>query len=364
MTTEVIAAVLRGDRIDVQAVGGDALLAAAAEHDVVALVAERIRTMPGVAPDVRARFDAETHAAAAMDLAAEKELLRLLRTFDEQHVDALLLKGSHLAYTHYPRPDLRARIDTDLLVDRSDRDRAHDLLLRLGYVPDAKPAGELTATQKLYVLARDGVDVHLVDLHWRLTSAQAFAHVLTFDELRERAVSVPALGAAARGPSNVHALLVACTHRIAHHHDQAEQLKWIYDIHLIASSLSTREWDAFVTLMLDRGVAAVCRDGLERSAALFHTSIPDRVRFDRRLVAAAGTERTAAFLRVRPKAREVLDDLRALPSWSDRIRLTREHLFPDAAYMRAVYAPSSGLPLLVLYAQRIARGAAAWLKPR
>ena len=33
----------------------------------------------------------------------------------------LVVKGSHLAYTHYARPELRSRTDTDLLIPRSAR---------------------------------------------------------------------------------------------------------------------------------------------------------------------------------------------------------------------------------------------------
>ena len=42
----------------------------------------------------------------------------------------------------------------------------------------------------------------------------------------------------------------------------------------------------------------------------------------------------------------------------------REHLFPSSAYMRQVYAPSSRLPLPVLYALRIVRGMWGWFRPR
>ena len=72
-------------------------------------------------------------------------------------------------------------------------------------------------------------------------------------------------------------------------------------------------------------------------------------------------EQTAAYLRTRPKASQVLDDLRALPRWTDRLQLMREHLFPAAVYMREVYAPGSQRPLPVLYVQRALRGLVKWL---
>jgi hypothetical protein len=81
-------------------------------------------------------------------------------------------------------------------------------------------------------------------------------------------------------------------------------------------------------------------------------------------MAATRHERTAAFLHVRPKAREVLDDFRALSSWRDRLQLAKEHLLPDADYMRTVYAPNSRQPLPWLYLRRLWNGAGRWLQHR
>ena len=63
-------------------------------------------------------------------------------------------------------------------------------------------------------------------------------------------------------------------HRVAHHHDEADQFKWLYDIHLLASGLADEEWDAFAQFVLEREVSAVCLESLERSARWFHTVIP------------------------------------------------------------------------------------------
>ena len=37
----------------------------------------------------------------------------------------------------------------------------------------------------------------------------------------------------------------------------------------------------------------------------------------------------------------LLDDVRVLPGWRARLTLLKEHLFPDAAYMRRTYAIGS-----------------------
>ncbi len=46
----------------------------------------------------------------------ERELVAVLAALAEAGVETLLLKGTPLAYTHYPEPALRTRCDTDVLI--------------------------------------------------------------------------------------------------------------------------------------------------------------------------------------------------------------------------------------------------------
>ena len=284
---DLLAGLLRGEALDHRALKASGALAihdAALVHDILPLVADRLAFAPELPVDLRESFMEDAHRAAAVDLAADLELRRLLEAFAAGGVRLLLIKGSHLAYTHFDRPDLRARIDSDVLISLDDRGVADAIITtELGYTAPAKPSGDFTATQKLYVKTENAADVHIVDLHWRLTSPQAFAHVLSFEELYASSVAVPALGRWARGPSNVHALVIACMHRVAHHHDEADQFKWLYDIHLLASGLAEEEWDAFARFVLEREVAAVCLESLERSARWFHTVVPGRITADQPL---------------------------------------------------------------------------------
>lgn len=359
---EWLASVLRGEPISDawQSAGVDAVFEAAVGHDIVPLIADKLAAGTAIDSALQRRFREASQRSAATDLAVEVELKRLLTACAAAGVDALLIKGSHLAYTHYDRSDLRSRVDSDLIIDRAQRDATIGVLESLGYHADAKMSGELTATQQLFVLRRHDAAIHLVDLHWRLASPQVFAHVLSFDELRATSQPIPRLSSVARGPSNLHALLIACMHRVAHHHDEAERLKWIMDIHVIASRLRVDEWSQFMTLAVSREVVAVCRDGLEQSAAWLQTPVPAAVR-EHPAWSRASAETTADYLAPRTQASIVMADLRSLPGWSDRCRLVTEHLFPGATYMRRIYAPGSTLPLPMLYAWRIVKGARQWL---
>ena len=88
--------------------------------------------------------------------------------------------------------------------------------------------------------------------------------------------------------SPVHALLLACMHRATHKQTpllcrivvayySANRLIWLYDIHLLAKSLSYPQWHDVVRLARDKGLRATCLDGIERAGTCFHTSCPDFV---------------------------------------------------------------------------------------
>ena len=71
--------------------------------------------------------------------------------------------------------------------------------------------------QASYVTRPRNAPVHVVDLHWRIANPQRVRPVLAYEELAAAAEPVPALAPRARGLRRVHALLLACVHRVAHH---------------------------------------------------------------------------------------------------------------------------------------------------
>ncbi|HYN10681.1 MAG TPA: nucleotidyltransferase family protein [Vicinamibacterales bacterium] len=359
----LLTAILRGELLagrTLAACDPDHLRALAEQHGVLPLVAERLARMPQAPQEHAATFAAQARREAAADVVREVELLRLVAGLADAGIPALVMKGAQLAYSHYSRPDLRPRMDTDLIVSASTRPEAHQLLVDLGYEPVEQVAADLVMYQAVYVKRRDGVPVHAVDLHWRLANPQPFGTVLTYDEMAASAVPIAPLGTGARGLSHTHALLVACIHPIAHH-PHAQRLIWHHDIHLLASRLPAEEWDAFTSLAVERRVSSVCRRSLELAVQSFNTSVPAGVLARLSAVATADAA-TAAYLS--PSRRQIHDamwDFQALPTWGERLRLVRQHLFPPASYMRDVYAPSSTAPLPVLYARRAFRGARRWL---
>jgi hypothetical protein len=358
---ESLAAALRGDAAGPpHGFSPEGWLARAEYHGLLPLLDAQV---DGDGEPWRARLTQIVRQMAAVDLVREAELRHALGALHAAGIPVLLLKGVHLAYAWYPRPDLRPRVDSDILIAPDACPAVDAVLTDLGYRQPGHTTGELLSYQTPYEKTRDGLQIHVFDVHWRVANAQAFGDLLPYDEMLRDSVGVPRLCPAARGPSLVHALILACTHRVAHHFD-SNRLIWLYDIHRLASAMSVDDWERFLSLAERWRVVRVCHRSLERAVSCFATVLPDLVAA--RLQTAAPFESTAVYAGPpRRHIANVVSDLQALDGWRDRLRLVRQHVFPPPEYMRAVYAGSSRAPLPVLYARRIVRGARRWLvKPR
>jgi hypothetical protein len=359
---ELLATILRGEAVawplDADAAFEAALLDAAHVHGVAALLS------PGAVhrwPDtVQIALRNIRRQEAVREAVRREHLLGLLAAFRQADVHCLLLKGAHLAYTVYERPWLRPRFDTDLLVGPGQQARADGVLRALGYAPSPQVSGTLVAHQRQYQRRDRFAMADILDLHWKITNPHLFADAVTFDELMAAAQPIALLGDHALGPSNVHALILACVHRVAHHHN-SDLLIWLYDIHLLAGAMAAAERDAFAELATVKGLRSVCASGIDHASRRFGTSYPAGWR-DRLEIRNAGeVEPSAAFLQQELRQVDILlSDLRAVSGWAPKLRLLREHLFPPPAYVRAKYGPHT--PLFVAYVDRILFGVGKWFR--
>lgn len=360
-TASGLARLLRGDAeawAAAAAGDADAVCRAAERHGVQALLAGPAARLASGTRLERALCD-RLRAAAAQDAVTERAIRALTDACASAGVRALLIKGADLAYSCYARPHLRPRVDTDLLVDAADREACRAVLCSMGYEAVAQTGGDLLMYQQPFVVRSAGI-AHTVDLHWRVTNPQRFASTLAFDELWNASEPRAVMGPAARGLSNVHAMLLACVHRVAHHYD-ADRLIWTYDVHLMTDRLTPEDWSAFVALATSRGAAGACVRSLDLAVERFGALLPAHARLA--LVDAARTEpSTAQFLGSGQRhVSRIWSDFVYLPTWTARVRLARQHVFPPARYMRDVYAPGSASPLPWLYVRRVWSGARRWM---
>ena len=318
------------DALPASTSAGDRLFSRAADEGIEALLCSEIVVNRLVRSHDRKAWQARLAGITAADAARHAELVRVVEGWTAEGLDALLLKGSGLAYTLYPAPWLRPQSDVDVWCQPSEAPRMRRSLERLGYAEIAGWNNE--GKHQFHYLRTDGCGIpRLIEVHLRVANPEAFAHALPFAAARAAAVHVPGVpGGWTLSPP--HALLLACVHRAAHHYG-SRRLIWLYDIHLLAGGLSGDEWSSFGAAATAGRVAAVCRDGLAAAAASFGTVVPAEA--DAAL--ATGDEPSRYFLEA-PRELDVrLSTLRATPTWQGRARHVRGWLFPPATYMTARY---------------------------
>src|ERR1043165_5609586 len=254
----------------------------------------------GMAPLLYARSGdpALRHAAlraAALEPLRLADLRALLDALAAHGVVPLIVKGTALAYSLYEAPELRPRADTDLLLAADELGRAREAFHELGCVEQLS-SGNMSQTMFRRVDSA-GAD-HVYDVHWAIANTPVFADVLRIDELRARSVPLPRIGAHARTIADVDALLYACVHRIAHHHDD-ERLIWLADIHFLIERMSDGELARFWALAKEREGVGVCMRSVERAEEWFGGSGRVREFLDEGTITRA--EKTRSYLGNRPR---------------------------------------------------------------
>ncbi len=354
---ELLCAIVRGERVGGSAVSEPHFLAACTAHSVAPLVYQHLHQAAAWddwPPAIRATLAHWNRVQTAAELLRAQELRLVLRSLADHGVQPLLMKGMPLAYTHYPSPSLRPRSDTDLLIQRHDLTSGHQVLTALGYTPLNALSGRFVRHQCTYIKDdRHGLR-HAYDVHWKISNPHLFSDILSFEELATQAIPVPALGAHARTLTPVHALLLACIHRVAHHHN-SDCLIWLYDIALLVTSLTHDEQTAFGQLAMAKRVGTICASGLRLAQRCFATPLPAALVEALPMLqgAAADDETSARFLLPHRRRWHLLAaDVQALPGWQSKWRLLREYALPSASYLRTLYGASNPAWLPVLYLHR------------
>jgi hypothetical protein len=347
-----------GERLSLEdRVLADRLVDAAIAHGVAGLLA-RANAGRELPARVAIRLKEYTSGREVLTAIMDEEIARVLGALANGGVRALVVKGAHLSHAIYPSPALRPRADTDLFVPEEDRDLVPAALASIGYERFPHTRGTVILGQFHFTRTDRAGVVHALDLHWRIAAPLVFANVLPFEMLRSTAVPIPALGAHAFGPSLANALVLACIHLAAHHRRRAILL-WLYDLRLLAQSLDEMQQSAFVDAAGRFGVTAICATALEDASEYFDDPSVANLRARVTARGLGQSEPSARLLTIARPVDELLLDLRAPAGWRTRLTLLREHLWPDADYMRARGA-HGWLPLA--YARRAVSGARKWLQ--
>ncbi|NKC10959.1 MAG: hypothetical protein GKR94_01755 [Gammaproteobacteria bacterium] len=359
----LMAKILAGEPVPWPA-GSDvaAFVLEARQHGVVPLVQRSVHAhtafVPAPEPALTEALARIARSEAANVVAQDTVAGLALRVLAGADIPVLLMKGGALAYTHYPHPELRPRVDTDLLVAPARFARALAQLVRAGFrqlpVLDAPLLmRQATLQYEVGAMLRGSIDVHRA-----VSNRPKYARAARFDELWERARDVALAGVEAKAPDDADALILASIH-LAGHHPTERRLIWIYDLLLLLLELGPEGLAAAARRAGLKGCLPALVRALGEVGPFFSASLPVELR-----PALSALNRTTPRLAREPTRLHVLaNDLRAMDSHGEQMRYLCQHLFPPPAYMHARYGVTSRAWLAWLYLRRIGAGIAKLGRP-
>jgi Uncharacterised nucleotidyltransferase len=261
-----------------------------------------------------------------LDQAHQRALEPIARSFKQP---MLLIKGAHLAHALYADPGFRPRTDTDLWIDRADRQALHEVLLALGWHPASSNFGELELPERSYRHERFGLSVSL-DVHWGISARPAIARALQFPRVWQRAE--PSVIRGFFQPSNSHALLIASQHLFGHHRHEQRAI-WLVDAILLWRAMDAEIRTACLNDAQTLGMEALVLAALERA---------------HRLLSRTWDERLAARLKVacvREPLAALIEEEKPLwwidwhsSTWRERAVKLKEKVFAEPEYLRARFS--------------------------
>lgn len=337
----------------------DGLIAAAEDEGVLLLLEYRLQTHPQ-AGTLPAPWLSSLHAAAREQalmqmamLAEQRKVFDALRAADSNF---LVMKGGALAHWLYTQPLLRQVTDLDILLpDQQAVENLAPVLSEIGYsLGIANPV----ANERAYQKPGGPYENFSVDAHWRLFNRALLKDSFSFDELNAEAKALPGCDGI-KGLSPVHALFNAIGHRalaLPHRHLQGIQrangLRWLWDIHGLATSFDTAQWQRVVELAWQKQWSALIQEALLRVQEEFGTLIPEPVLQTLALQAAKEPMQMSWFASL-PRY-QWQEFLASDSSWRGRWHWLGQRLWPDPEWVQARYGENE--PLWKTWPRRLAAG--------
>jgi hypothetical protein len=314
-------------------------------HGVEALIVEKTidgDEKPDWPDEVRQELGAVVRNGAMTELWRTHKVEELLDVFDQRLLAVLIIKGEAVARTHYRSPEMRPRCDVDIFINIKDIREIKEILLDLSYqiITTTYKTHQFTAV----ALNNSGAAVAF-DIHWRILNAPEFARTLDHEEAIAGSIALKGLEKG-RTLNVVDSLLLACMHRSGSRFHDKNRLIWLYDIHLLISSMNDKLKLEFVAKAIHKNVQEACLDGLLAAQESLGTRISEEV--------IQGLRQPAKPRGWAQKFRNsnlalLLDDFKSLGDAKSRLDLLRELFIPSSEALLTRYHKVSRLWLPWLY---------------
>lgn len=225
------------------------------QHRLQPLLIRGIRQYGAEVPGELAKYCAMQGKFTASSMARIQALYTVNRAFADAGIRLISMKGPLLSMELYGDPSLRTSRDLDVMVAQKDLDRAEEILLRLGYVPEENPFHKTPLRRKYY--SRIEPEKHRVynlgdiclELHWR----GSFQKEDSFDALWERREEQPIFGRkiAIMGTADRYPALIIHAAEHGFH-----RLRWLLDLYELQKKPAF-SWETVYAQLSDQGLGAL-----------------------------------------------------------------------------------------------------------
>lgn len=165
-------------------------------------------------PDhVKVEFEKEYLLSQARFAKKESELIEILGAFEAQGLDAVVFKGIPQAYILYNDPGIRVSMDIDLLIDKSQIEKAQQVLFDLGFsiYPGLITEQEYREHHFHLIYSRGENKDIVVELHWTLVDPKK-GHEMDCETVLQGAVPVKIRDRFVKTLTLAHSLWYMCMH--------------------------------------------------------------------------------------------------------------------------------------------------------
>jgi len=299
---------------------------------------------------VQERAHQECLGITARNLALAGELRKLLRTFRDQRVPCLPLRGLALAERLYGTVPPRPMGDIDLLVRKEDVHRVQALFRALGFSEmDRRPGFASAFSYTLEFFVERSVMV-IVEPHWTI-AYPPFADRIDMEAVWSRCTRARVVGEETLSLGREDLLVHLCLHLT--HRDDAPFL-WLYELdRYIRQESDAMRWDLVLSLSHEVGIERLVGHALNEAVAKLGAPVPADV-LDA-LDGRSGQTRPLAQRLVETAKVDGVESLAtffAVKGLGAKFRYARSLMFPHPEFMMLQYGLTHRRQLPTTYARR------------
>lgn len=308
---------------------------------------------------LKERMTEEARLIALWETTHHQALLSVIDALDAAGVEAVLMKGTALAYSLHHEPATRRRGDTDLLVRPRDRIKTREILKSLGWYRKDDPHGLYYQEGWLWDAA--GFFVHAIDLHWEPSDRPVLQGILPLEAFFADRRPIPRLHKAARRPEPVimiiHATINQKWHAIHGYHSESGRLAsprrliWSVDLDLLCQSMQSDDWARLEAHCSAHGVGPLVAEALEGMQDDLCNESPQSILTALR---AKPLDNDLSGYFAKPDSlNQFWIDLRKADSFEKKSKLLKTRALPPREHLLEKYPAAANWPTILLQARML-----------